>query len=207
MKKISMFRKLAICALCLGLVSSCDSGGDGGGGEPKTVLVIGDSISGKTNYPGVPPWPSLLAGMLPEWTIINRATPGERMGGGAGKVGGLLAEYNPDILVVFYGSNDAIHQDTDNYEAQLASTIQAGKAAGAKVLACTPPYMYGGRSIYNGGIDVCVAGVRSASSTNGAGVVNINGEFGMNSEDRFPDGLHPDLDGQRIIAVSVREKL
>ncbi len=209
MKKLNLLLKVTSFLLFTGMMTSCDSsGGDGGGSSgPQTILVIGDSISGKVNYPGVPPWPSLLADMKSEWTVVNKATAGEKMSGGLSKVGGLLAEYSPDSLVIFYGSNDAIQQDTANYESDLSAAIQAGKAAGCKVVVCTPPYMYEGRAIYNGGIDVCVAGAKSAAGANGAKIANINGEFGSNSGDLFPDGLHPNLDGQRIIAVSVREKL
>ena len=67
--------------------------------------------------------------------------------------------------------------------------------------------MYGPRVIYDSGVDVVNAGVRSASSALGAKVADINREFGTTSEALFPDGLHPNLEGQQIIAVSVRERL
>ncbi|MDF3129774.1 GDSL-type esterase/lipase family protein [Kiritimatiellaeota bacterium B1221] len=211
MKILNPLLKFSFCLLISGLLASCnpfDDEGDGGGSSgPQTVLVIGDSISGKTNYSGVPPWPTLLADMRPDWTIINRATAGEQMSGGLNKVGGLLSEYTPDSLVIFYGSNNAINQNTDSYESELSAAIQAGKNAGCKVVVCTPPYMYQGRAIYNGGIDVCVAGAKSAAGAHGAKLANINGVFGSKSGDMFPDGLHPDLDGQRMIAVNLREKL
>lgn len=210
MKKTSSLVKLVSLGLMAGLLSACiDSGGGGGSGTsgPQTVLVIGDSISGATNYPGVPPWPSIVAGMVPEWTVVNRATSGEKMNGGRAKVGGLLETYQPNTLVIFYGSNNAIQGDTAFFESDLRATIQAGKAAGAKVVVCTIPNMYGSRSIYNGRVGGINASVRAAAGGEGAGVININGEFGTTSEDLFPDGLHPNLAGQNIIAVSVRERI
>jgi acyl-CoA thioesterase I len=210
MKKKLIVLKMLSALIIAGLMSACiDSGGGGGGSSgPQTVLVIGDSISGGTNYSGVPPWPSLMAGMVPEWTIINRSTPGQTMSGGRSKVAGLLAQYQPDSLVIFYGSNNAIQGSVTSFEPDLAATIQAGKDAGVKkILVCTVPYMYGPRVIYDGGVDVVNAGVRSASSALGAKVADINREFGTTSEALFPDGLHPNLEGQQIIAVSVRERL
>lgn len=209
MKNKFIWLKLLSALMIAGLLTAClDSGGGGGGSSgPQTVLVIGDSISGTTNYSGVPPWPSLMAGMVPEWTVINRATAGETMSGGRSKAAGLLARYQPDWLVIFYGSNNAIQGSVSSFEADLAATIQAGKDAGAKVLVCTVPYMYGSRSIYNSGVDFVNLGVRSASSAGGAKIADINREFGMTSELLFPDGLHPNLEGQQIIAVTVRERL
>lgn len=210
MKKFSLLLKCGYFALFAGLFTSCiDSGGGGGGGStgPQTVLVIGDSISGKTNYPGVPPWPSIVAAIVPEWTVVNRATGGEKLAGGRAKVGGLLASIQPDTLVIFYGSNNAIQGDVDSFGSDLAATIQAGITAGAKVAVCTVPFMYESRSIYNGRVAAINTTIRSVAGGLGAKVININGEFGSNSEALFPDGLHPNLDGQNIIAISVRERI
>lgn len=209
--KISSFLLKCFLALVLsGLLSSCiDDGGSGGGGSsgPQTVLVIGDSISGKTNYPGVPPWPSIMAGIVPEWTVVNRATAGQKMSGGRAKVGGLLSSVQPDTLVIFYGSNNAIQGDVSSFAANLDATIQAGIASGAKVAVCTVPFMYGARSIYNGRVGGINASIRAVADARGARVIDINGEFGDSSGDLFPDGLHPNLDGQNIIAISVRERI
>lgn len=207
--KILYVKSLTVL-LVAGFLSACigsGGGGDGGSSEPHTILVIGDSISGSTIYSGVPPWPSLMAGMVPEWTVINRSTAGQTMSGGRSKVAGLLAQYQPNKLVIFYGSNNAIQGKTSSFEGDLAATIQAGIDAGAKVYVCTVPYMYGARDIYNGGVNFVNEGVRSASSAGGAKVIDINREFGNTSELLFPDGLHPGLEGQQIIAMAVRERL
>ncbi|WFB36404.1 GDSL-type esterase/lipase family protein [Kiritimatiellota bacterium B12222] len=209
LKSFSIFKSILLLGLTLAL-AACDSGGgsDGGSTGPQTVLVIGDSISGDYNYPGVPPWPTLMAGMVPEWTVINKAVGGAKMVDGRAKIGSLITQYNPDTVVIFYGSNNAITSSTAFYESDLQSTIQTCKNAGVnKVLVCNVPYMYGSRSIYNGKVDIVNAGVTTASSAEGVAVVPVNQEFGMDSEDLFPDGLHPNLDGQNIIAMSVRERI
>ncbi|MEX2606381.1 MAG: GDSL-type esterase/lipase family protein [Kiritimatiellia bacterium] len=197
--------------LFAGILCSCnpfDSGSGGGSGSgPQTVLVLGDSISGVTNYPGVPPWPTLIAGMQPEWTLVNRASSRERIAGGRAKVQSALQSAQPDVLVVFYGTNNAIMGDTAGFEGDLRAIIQAGKNAGARVAVCTVPTMYGARRIYNGRISEINSIIRTTAPAEGATVVDIFKELGTDNPDMFPDGIHPDLDGQRIIAIAVAERI
>jgi len=191
------------------LMAACDSGGGGGGGPAgQTVLVMGDSISGATNYPGVPPWPGLLQANSPQLTMVNRAVAGEKMESGASRIGGQLAAHMPQSVVIFYGSNNAIQGDTATFDGALRAAIQESKAAGVKkVVVCTIPMMYGDRSIYNGRVDALNATIRSVAGSEGAKIANVAGEFGINDEALFPDGLHPNLDGQNIIAATVRGRL
>jgi acyl-CoA thioesterase-1 len=184
-----------------------DSGGGSNNEGPLTVLVLGDSISSDTTYPGASPWPELMRGIRPEWTIVNASRGGDPSGSGAVKVNGLVNSIQPDVLVIFYGANDVIHGTQNGYEANLRAMIAAGQRVEAKVVVCTTPYMYGSRSVFDGSVEFIRAVSFRVAKEMGASVADIFGEFGRNSSALFPDGLHPDLDGQRIIAISVVERI
>ena len=195
-----------ICTL-----TGCDFGSSGGGGSsgPQRVLVMGDSISGATNYPGVPPWPSLLQANEPEWTIINSAKAGEKMEEGASRLPGQLSAHSPESVVIFYGSNNAIQGDTASFEGALRAAIQASRDYSTvnRVVVCTIPRMFGAREIYNGRVEALNATIRTVVGQEGAVLANVAAEFGPEDEALFPDGLHPNLDGQTIISANVRSRL
>lgn len=209
--KISSLSRAFICLLCLFTLTSCDFGSSGGGGgppEPQTILVMGDSIS-QGGFYGETPWPSVLDGMVAEWTVVNRARGGEQMQDGAARMPGILASVNPDSVVIFYGSNNAIQGRLAEFEGGLRNAIQFAQNAGAsRVVVCTIPPMFGGRAIFNGNVDTLNQIIPSIASELGAGVAYVDREFDRNTDvDLFPDGLHPDTPGHVIIAMTVRERL
>ncbi len=197
---------LTLFALSL-LLTSCNESGGGGGdnSSARTVVVFGDSITSDYNYPGTPPWPDLMQSMRPEWTIINRAEGSERMIGVRAKASSAITE-DTDAVVILAGTINALFGDTATFSNDLASVIRIGKARGAKVLVCTIPAMVGPRIIYASSIDRVNTLIRQTASAEGAVLVDIYSELGTDPA-RFPDNTHPDLDGQRIIAMAVREKI
>jgi len=188
------------------LLSSCDSGGGGGGSSgPKNIVAFGDSNTSDFNYPGTPPWPELLQAQRPEWTIVNRAQGSERMSGVRRKADSSITE-DTDVVVIMVGSVNVIFNDFSTYERDMRETISIARSRGAKVLVCTIPPMYGPRIGFASSVDRMNSLIRNIVSTSEAQLVNIFGELD-NAPERFPDGLHPDLDGQRIISVAIREKI
>jgi lysophospholipase L1-like esterase len=209
MKRLPYFR---LFLLLLGLLSltACDSGGGGSSAPtPQTILVMGDSISASGTYAGVRPWPGIMDGMVAEWTVVSRARGGERMEEGASRLSGQLAAVNPDSLVIFYGSNNAIQSNTAGFESGLRLSIQLAKDSGvSRVVVCTIPPMFGPRSIFNGTVTALNQTIQSVAGELGAGVAYIDREFNPATDaNLFPDGLHPNGDAQAIIAMTVRERL
>ena len=211
MKPLKLLR-ISSVFIGLALLTSCDFGGSSGGGSsaptPQTILVMGDSIS-EGGFYGEIPWPALLNGMVAEWTVVNRSRGGEQMQQGASRMPGILASVNPNSVVIFYGSNNAIQSNTAAFEGGLRSAIQSAKNAGAtNIVVCTIPPMFGGRSIFNGNVNIINQTIPVVASEMGARVAYVDREFDpVSSVDLFPDGLHPNQDGHAIIAVTVREQL
>ncbi len=177
----------------------------GGGGGPITVLAMGDSQTGEVNYPGVSPWPAHLQGLEPEWTIVNQGRGRETSSGGRGRLAGQLSSVKPDVVVIFYGANNVILGQEGGFLGDIQAMVDATRAAGAKAVVANILPMSGSLAGLNGGVNRLNEQLRSVS---GAVLVNVNGEFsGSAATERFPDGLHPDLDGQRILAAALREAI
>jgi acyl-CoA thioesterase-1 len=79
---------------------------------PKTVLVMGDSLSAAHNIPVEYGWVHLLdlrlGKMVPKWTAINASISGETSISGRNRLPGLLKKYRPTVLVLELGANDGL---------------------------------------------------------------------------------------------------
>ncbi len=79
---------------------------------PKTVLVLGDSLSAAHNIPVESGWVHLLdvclAKMVPKWTVVNASISGETSLSGRNRLPALLEKYHPQILVIELGANDGL---------------------------------------------------------------------------------------------------
>lgn len=79
---------------------------------PKTVLVLGDSLSAAHNIPVESGWVNLLDGrlrnMVPMWTAVNASISGETSLSGRLRLPALLQKYHPAVLVLELGANDGL---------------------------------------------------------------------------------------------------
>ena len=79
---------------------------------PKTVLVLGDSLSAAHNIPIESGWVNLLDGrlrnMVPMWTVVNASISGETSLSGRDRLPALLQTYHPAVLVLELGANDGL---------------------------------------------------------------------------------------------------
>ncbi len=199
---------LWLISILLMALAGCGGGGNDGLSGPITLVAMGDSQTGDVNYPGTPPWPSIVASMEPEWKVINAGRGSERAATGVGKVRGLLNRHNPDVLVIMYGSANTVNGDTLRLKEQIRAIIRSGKAKEAKVLVCTIPPMSKGRAGFQTTVDRVNEQIRALAKEESVVLVDIAKEFtGTAATEGFPDGLHPDLNGQRIIAMAIREKI
>lgn len=93
------------------LILLCGIGG-ARAAAPKTVLVLGDSLSAAHNIPVESGWVHLLdvrlAKMVPKWTVVNASISGETSLSGRNRLPALLQEYHPSVLVIELGANDGL---------------------------------------------------------------------------------------------------
>jgi acyl-CoA thioesterase-1 len=103
---------------CLGLVMVCGllllSGHVGAVAAmaPKTVLVLGDSLSAAHNIPIEDGWVNLLSvrlgKMVPKWAVVNASISGETSLSGRNRLPALLRRVHPSVLVLELGANDGL---------------------------------------------------------------------------------------------------
>ncbi|WP_371873456.1 arylesterase [Massilia phyllostachyos] len=94
-----------IACLMLGAAASAYS-------APKTVLVVGDSLSAEYGITRGAGWVALLDQKLKQQkipaTIVNASISGETTIGGRTRMPALLDQHKPDIVVIELGANDGL---------------------------------------------------------------------------------------------------
>jgi lysophospholipase L1-like esterase len=184
------------------------SSSDFGDNNPSVIVAMGDCISGDINYPGVEPYPAILAGMLPSKTIINESGGAAKSSDGASRVNGVLNKNTPAYLLILYGTNDILHSlGHDSIINNLRFIVQAAKNNKTVPIIGTLPPMTHSHSIYNGSIDALNTKIRQMASEENVRVADLAREFAGCDPEMFPDGRHPNADGQAIIAMAYKEKI
>lgn len=128
---------------------------------PKTVLVLGDSLSAAHNIPVASGWVHLLdqrlGNMVPKWTAVNASISGETSLSGRNRLPALLQTYRPSVLVLELGANDGLQGlSLANLRDNLAGMIDAAQHAKVRVLLVGielpvnygPQYRDGLRAVY-----------------------------------------------------------
>jgi acyl-CoA thioesterase-1 len=146
---------------CLWLLVFLCGIGSAHAAAPKTVLVLGDSLSAAHNIPVESGWVHLLDArlhqMVPKWTAINASISGETSLSGRNRLPALLAKYRPQVLVLELGANDGLRGlPLPALRANLDAMIVAAQQAKVRVLLVGielpvnygPHYRDGLRSMY-----------------------------------------------------------
>ncbi|MFZ6814648.1 arylesterase [Undibacterium sp. Rencai35W] len=105
----------------------------------KTVLVLGDSLSAEYGLARGTGWVALMEHRLQEKKIaanvINASISGETTSGGKARLEKLLSQYQPDIVIIELGGNDALRGlALSASETNFRDMVAMSSAAKAKVL-------------------------------------------------------------------------
>jgi len=106
---------------------------------PERVLVVGDSLSAEYGLARGTGWVALLEQRLAREgiaaSVVNASISGDTTAGGRARLGALLKQHRPTLVVLELGGNDALRGlPLAETKANLAAMAQAAKAAGARVL-------------------------------------------------------------------------
>lgn len=104
-----------------------------------TLLVVGDSISAAFGLDTRAGWVSLLQERLEQqgldYQVINASISGETSSGGLARLPALLAEHQPQVVIIELGGNDGLRgQPLAQLQQNLATMVQRSQQAGAQVL-------------------------------------------------------------------------
>ena len=107
--------------------------------DPGRVLVFGDSLSAAFNLAPEQGWVHLLdaefAQATPTWRVTNASISGETTAGGVSRIDAVLAQHQPQVVVIALGANDGLRGlPVDSAKRNLARMITAAKARKARVL-------------------------------------------------------------------------
>ena len=106
---------------------------------PKTVLVVGDSLSAEYGIARGAGWVALLerklkAEKIPA-TIVNASISGETTIGGRTRMPALLDRHKPDIVVIELGANDGLRGlPVASAEGNLRAMVDMAQKKKAKVM-------------------------------------------------------------------------
>jgi acyl-CoA thioesterase-1 len=103
------------------------------------ILVMGDSLSAEYGLPRGSGWVNLLQQHLAKegspWSVFNASISGETSSGGLARMGDLLKQKKPGLVLLELGANDALRGlPIAESENNLRKMIQMSKKSGAKVL-------------------------------------------------------------------------
>lgn len=106
---------------------------------PKTVLVLGDSLSAEYGLARGAGWVALLERKLKaekiDAKVVNASISGETTAGGRTRFPALLAQHRPDIVLIELGANDGLRgQPVAAAEANLRSMIELANKNKARVM-------------------------------------------------------------------------
>lgn len=146
---------LAGLMLCIFMLVLPAAGRAQAGAKPAsgttTILVVGDSLSAEYGLKRGTGWVNLmaqrLAGEKPAAKVVNASISGDTTSGGRSRLGALLTQHKPDVVIIELGGNDALRGlPLDMTEGNLRTMTQAAQKAGARVLlvGMQVPPNYGG---------------------------------------------------------------
>lgn len=128
--------KAAMCTLllCLALPAATLAAD-----APRTVLLVGDSLSSAHRIPEESGWVSLLQARLRKATatppvIVNASRGGKSMADAIEELPGLLAQHHPQAVIFELGGNDAfLGASEEQLRQNLTRLVDMAHAAGARV--------------------------------------------------------------------------
>jgi acyl-CoA thioesterase I len=109
--------------------------------QPRTLLVLGDSLSAAYRIAPESGWVALLEQRLQSqqpqrrYRVVNASISGETTAGGLARLPKLLADNAPALVLVELGANDGLRGlALDEIRANLQRILKACRDAGAKIV-------------------------------------------------------------------------
>ncbi len=172
----------------------------------KSIVVLGDSISAGYGIEVAQGWVALLQKKLDEQgaghIIHNESISGDTTGGGLARIDQALSLHKPSVVIVELGANDGLRGLLPTLiKSNLADIIHRAQSTGAKVLLLSMkiPPNYGQRYItvfYN-------IYPQLAAELGVQTVPFIMEDVALSKALMQQDGLHPNAQGQPVIADKV----
>jgi acyl-CoA thioesterase I len=182
--------------------------------EPIRVACVGDSLTRGTEYT-LFLWGHLGSTnyLLSDFGVGGTTVSNNSEKPYTNQSAFLLAQnYQPNIVIIMLGTNDAcegVNETTTSFAADYKALIAAFQALPTKpaIYIVEPPPIYNSTGLSNTLLNNRVLpGIQTVAAQTGATLIDANTPL-QNKADLFPDGVHPDADGAKIIAEAIYDKL
>ncbi len=173
--------------------------------DAPLVVFLGDSLTAGLGLPVDQAYPAVVAAELARKgrlvRVVNAGVSGDTTAGGLRRAEWVLTQ-RPDVVVLALGANDGLRGlPLAETEKNLRGIVAKAREAGAKVLLCgmLVPTSYG--PDYQRGFGALFPRVAKEA---GIPLVPflLEGVAGR-PERNLEDGIHPNADGQRLLAANV----
>ncbi|MCR9261969.1 MAG: arylesterase [Pseudomonadaceae bacterium] len=178
--------------------------------DRRAIVVLGDSISASYGIQREQGWVHLLDTALAQreesWFAVNASISGETTGGGYARLAGVLAEHNPEIVIIELGGNDGLRgYPVEKIRENLRGMVDLVNASGAIpiIVAMRIPPNYGPR--YTRAFDSVFGEVAEEKGT--AYVPFLLEEVALADNMMQEDGIHPTAEAQPLLLDAVWEEL
>lgn len=105
----------------------------------QVVLAFGDSVTFGTGASPGEDWPSLLAAQT-GWQLINAGIPGDTAQAGKNRIGALLDEHAPVLVIIEIGGNDFLRKrSAQDVKEDIRTLLKSIKQSGAQVALVAVP--------------------------------------------------------------------
>lgn len=176
--------------------------------EEKKILILGDSISAGYGVDSNSQWTKILQEKIKGsgWQIVNASISGDTTGGGLSRIEVLIKKHKPLILLIELGGNDALRgYPTERIYSNLKklSSIAINQDIEVLLMQIKIPPNYGKRyvntfeNIYT-----------DLSQEEGITYLPFMlDKIALNKDLMLPDGIHPNVDAQPLIADILYQNL
>lgn len=187
------------------------------GSTPKTVVCLGDSVTGVYYHTGGErAYPELLEIALKRVhpgaavSVVNAGISGNSTDNGLSRLDRDVLAKNPNLVTVTFGLNDMVRIAPDKFGDNLKTLVERCRAAKSEVVLCTPNAVIdtGGRPVTKL-LQYCEITQKTAKAV-GAGFCDIYAAYDeVRQKDAWDfrltlsDEIHPNLDGHKIMARAI----
>ncbi|UHD14781.1 arylesterase [Thiocapsa bogorovii] len=173
---------------------------------PPVILVLGDSLSASYGLDRESGWVSLLEERLRErgmvFRVVNASVSGDTTAGGLTRLGTLLDEHAPTLVLIELGANDGLRGlGFEVIRNNIIQMIERSRTSGSRVLltGLRLPPNYG--AAYTDGFQAVFREVAEAESV--PLVPDLLAGVAENWDLMQADGLHPTAEAQPRILDNV----
>jgi len=168
--------------------------------QSHTILIMGDSLSAAYGMDTKQGWVHLLAERYPQLNVINASISGETSSGGKQRLANLMRTYQPNVMVLELGANDALRgqnlrQTRDNLQQMIHACQDANYGCQTILLGIQLPTNYG--PAYDGMLQKMYRDLATKNQL-------LFDPFFLETVALDPelmqdDGLHPNVNAQPVI--------